>query len=308
MASTSTTVSNSLSGSSASTTPDAELALPHLPEKPIITIEPNQTWGRSNFRELWHARELLYFLTWRDLKVRYKQTVLGVVWVVMQPLMMTVIFTLFLGKLARVPSDGHPYSLLAYAGLLPWSFFSTAVIGSGTSLVGSAHLITKVYFPRIIIPAAAVAGRLVDFAISFLILIALMIYYDIRISAHLLMLPVIVLLVTLLALAVGLWVSATNVRFRDVGVALPVLIQLLMFLSPVVYPSTIVYSSNASRMLKALYMLNPLVGIIDNFRAAIFGTSFNWPSLAVASGLIFALLIFAAVAFRRAERTFADVV
>ena len=308
MASTSTTVANSLSGSTTPAPPDTEMALAHLPEKPIITIEPNQSFGRSTFRELWHARELLYFLTWRDLKVRYKQTVLGVVWVVMQPLMMTVIFTVFLGKLARVPSDGLPYALLAYAGLLPWTFFSTAVIGCGTSLVGNAHLITKVYFPRIIIPAAAVAGRLVDFTIAFAILIALMIYYHIRITTHFLMLPVVVLLLTLLALAVGLWVSATNVRFRDVGVALPVLIQLLMFLSPVVYPSTIVYSSNISQTLKALYILNPLVGIIDNFRAAVLGTAFNWTGLAVASGLSFALLIFAAVAFRRAERIFADVV
>jgi lipopolysaccharide transport system permease protein len=198
----------------------------HVAAQPPIILEPSSSWVSLNLRDLWIYRELLYFLTLRDVKVRYKQTILGVVWVVMQPLLTTIIFTVFLGLLVKVPSDGIPYPLFAYAGLLPWTFFSGAVANSSNSLVGSAHLITKVYFPRMIIPGAAVGARLVDFAISAVILVGLMIYYGVGLTWSILMLPALVVLIMLLTLGLGMWTSALNVKYRDVGVALPVLIQL----------------------------------------------------------------------------------
>jgi lipopolysaccharide transport system permease protein len=278
-----------------------------LPEEPLVVIEPKKAWSALDLRDVWAFRELLYFLTWRDVKVRYKQTLFGVAWVVVQPLLSTLIFTAFLGKLARVPSDGLPYPLFVYAAILPWTFFSQAVVNSGNSLVNSAHLITKVYFPRMIIPAAAVAARLLDFAIAFVILLGLMFYYGIRLGAGMLLLPFLTLLVALLAFALGMWLSAINVKYRDVGVALPVLIQFWMFASPVVYPASLVYASNLSQTWKVLYMLNPLVGIIENFRAAIFGTPFNWSALAVTCAFAIVMLVGGAYEFRRMERQFADV-
>jgi lipopolysaccharide transport system permease protein len=256
-------------------------------QQPLITIENRKSWIGLDLRELWHYRELLYFLTWRDVKVRYKQTVIGVLWVVLQPLLSTIIFTIFLGKLARVPSDGLPYALFAYAGLLPWTFFSMAITTSGNSLVGSAHLITKVYFPR---------------------MVAFMIYYGVSFSWHIIMLPPLVLLLAFLALAIGMWISATNVKYRDVGVALPVLVQFWMFASPIVYSSTLVYQSKVARGWKLLYSLNPLVGVIDNFRAALFGTAFNWPGLGITIALTVVMLVYGAYDFRRMERNFADIV
>lgn len=279
-----------------------------LPENPIITIRKSSGFAALNLRELWAFRELLYFLAWRDVKVRYKQTLIGVAWVVMQPLLSTLIFTIFLGKLARVPSDGIPYPIFVYAGLLPWTLFSNAVTGSGNSLVGSANLITKVYFPRMIIPGASVGARLLDFAIAFIILIGLMLYYGVALTWELLLLPVLIVLVTLLALAVGTWASAMNVKYRDVVAVLPVLVQFLMFVSPVVYPSSIVYSAGIGNGWKLLYTLNPLVGIIDNFRAALLGRPFNWPALAVSAAFTLALLVYATYEFRRMERSFADVI
>src|SRR5215212_6657059 len=192
------------------TTPDP--AALRLPDEPLTTIEPSKSWSALNLRDLWNYRELLYFLTWRDVKVRYKQTALGVAWVVMQPLLSTVIFTVFLGGLARIPSEGAPYPLFVFTGLLPWTFFAAAVVGSGNSLVGSSHLITKVYFPRMIIPGASVCARLLDFLISFAILGGLMLYYGAAPNwGMLLWLPALVALVTLLALGVGMWTSAVNV-------------------------------------------------------------------------------------------------
>lgn len=274
-----------------------------LPDEPLVIIEPSKTWAGMDLRDLWSYRELLYFLTWRDLKVRYKQTILGVAWVVMQPLLTTIIFTLFLGKLARVPSDGLPYPLFVYAGLLPWSFFAGAVTNSSNSLVGSAHLITKVYFPRMIIPGAAVGGRLVDFAIAFLILVGMMVYYGVAITWGLVMLPVLVALITLLALSIGMWTSALNVKYRDIGVALPVLIQLWMFASPIIYPSSLV-----PEKWRWLYALNPLVGIIEGFRAALFGREFDWLALAVSTIIALILLVYSIYTFRRMEKSFADVI
>ena len=276
---------------------------PPLPDKPLAVIEPSKPWEAVDFGALWASRELLFFLTWRDLKVRYRQTSLGVSWVVIQPLLTTLVFTVFLGNLVRVPSDGIPYVLFAYSGLLPWTFFANAVANSGNSLVSNAHLITKVYFPRLIIPAAAIAGRLVDFAVAFVILAGLMIYYRVPVTASILMLPVLVALITLLAMGLSMWVSALNVKYRDVGIALPVLLQLWMFVSPVTYPTSLVPES-----WRWVYSLNPMVGIIEGFRGALFGRGVNLSALAGSAAVAVVLFAYSAFAFRRMEKTFVDVV
>lgn len=273
------------------------------PTQYLVTIEATRSWVPLNLGDLWAYRELLYFMTWRDLKVRYKQTALGIGWVVMQPLLTTLIFSIFLGKLARLNSDDIPYPIFVFAGLLPWTFFSGAVTNSGNSLVSSAHLITKVYFPRLIIPAAAIGARLVDFAIAFVILILMMLYYRVPLTLSILMLPVLIGLITLFALAVGTWTSALNVKYRDVGVALPVLIQLWMFVSPVLYPASYV-----PQEYRWIYALNPIVGIVENLRSALFDKPFDWVALALSFVITFALLIYAAYDFRRMERTFADII
>ena len=268
-----------------------------------MVLEPGNSWTALNIRDLWQYRELFYFLIWRDVKVRYKQTVLGVVWVVLQPLLATLIFTVFLGVLARVPSDGLPYALVVYTGLLPWTFFSTAVTGSSTSIVGSAHLVTKVYFPRMIIPGAAIGGRLVDFAVALLLLVPIMFYYRITPTRNLLMLPVLILAITLFTWGLGMWISALNVRYRDVGVILPVTIQLWMFVSPVAYPVSLVPAN-----WRWLYFLNPLAGIIEGFRAAILGVAFSWGPLAYSGVVTLILFFYAAHVFRRMEKSFADII
>jgi lipopolysaccharide transport system permease protein len=286
-------------------TSSAAIATPSsdLPDEPLFVIEASKSRLPLDLREIWTYHELLYFLTWRDLRVRYKQTILGATWVVLQPLLTTLIFTIVLGKLARVPSDGLPYSLFVYAALLPWTFFASAISGSSNSLVGSANLITKVYFPRMIIPAAAIGGRLVDFAVGFVILVPLMIYYGVPVTRAVLMLPVLVALVALLALGFGMWASAMNVRYRDVGVVVPVLLQFWMFASPVVYPLSLVPAKY-----QLLYSLNPLVGVLEGFRSSLFGREINWPALGISTVFTLALLVYSAYSFRHMEKTFADVV
>lgn len=274
-----------------------------LPDKPLTVIEPSRSWEAPDVGAVWAFRELLFFLTWRDLKVRYRQTALGVSWVVIQPLLTTIIFTVFLGNLVGVRSDGAPYILFAYAGLLPWTFFTNAVANSGNSLVSNAHLITKVYFPRLIIPAAAVAGRLIDFAVGFVILVGFMIYFRVPVTRSVLMIPALVLLLTLFSMGLGMWVSALNVKYRDVGIALPVLLQLWMFVSPVVYPSSLVPEG-----WRWLYSLNPMVGIIEGFRDALFGRDFDYFALAGSALAALALFVYSAFAFRRMEKMFADIV
>ncbi|HEX6183011.1 MAG TPA: ABC transporter permease [Pyrinomonadaceae bacterium] len=286
----------------ANTTPQRQAPRP-LPDEPVATIGAGRPWWALNLSELWPYRELLYFLIWRDVKVRYKQTALGVAWVVMQPLLSTLVFTIFLGYLARVPSDLVPYPLFAFAGLMLWTFFSSAVTGSGSSIVGSANLITKVYFPRMLIPAASVCGRLVDFSVAFVVLAGLMLYYGIAPTWQLLWLPMLIALLTLLAVGVGMWASAVNVKYRDVGVALPVLVQFWMFASPVVYPAILV-----PREWRWLYNLNPLVGILEGFRSALFGRSLDWAALSFSAGLTLVLLVYSSYTFRRMEKGFADVV
>lgn len=274
-----------------------------LPGEPSDIIEPSRSWEAVDLRNFWTYRELLYFLIWRDIKVRYKQAVLGIAWVALQPLLTTLIFTIFLSKLAHVPSDDIPYPIFAYAGLLPWMFFANSVTIGGNSLVGSSNLITKVYFPRIIIPSAAVGARLVDFAIAFVILAGLMIYYGLHLTWHLAMLPALMALIVLFSLGVVMWASALNVKYRDIGVALPVLIQLWMFVSPVIYPSSVIPPK-----WQWAYFLNPLAGIIENFRAALLGRQFNWSALAVATAITLALVVYSAYTFRRMEKSFADLV
>jgi lipopolysaccharide transport system permease protein len=273
------------------------------PAQPLVTIEPRKSLSWTDLRDVWVYRELLYFLVWRDLKVRYKQTTVGVAWVVLQPILTTLVFSVFLGMLARVPSDGVPYSIFVFAGLLPWTFLSGALNSSGNSLVGSAHLITKVYFPRILIPIAAIGARLVDFLISFVVLAGMLAFYRMAPTVNLLMLLPLILLVTLLTLAVGLLASASNVRYRDVGVLLPVLVQLWMFASPVVYPLTLV-----PPRYRTLFSLNPLVGIITGFRSAVLGLPFEWIPIAVSTAITIVLLVLAIILFRRTERYFADII
>ena len=274
-----------------------------LLSEPLVRIRPAASWVPLNFKQVWSYRELLYFLMWRDVKVRYKQTVLGAAWAIIQPLFTMLIFTLFFGRLAGVPSDNVPYPVFVYAGLLIWTFFSNALTNSGNSLVGNQNLLTKVYFPRIIIPGATVGAGLVDLAISFLVLIGLMIYYDVGLTWGILLVPVILIFTTILALGVGMWTSALNVKYRDIRFALPFAIQLWMFLSPIIYPSTFVPAK-----WRWLLTLNPLTGLIDGFRAALFAQRINWATLAISIAITLAILVYAAYVFRRMERSFADIV
>ena len=274
-----------------------------LPEEPRIRIRASRAWQIVDLRDVWAHRELFYFLVWRDLKVRYKQTVLGAFWVILQPLLLTLIFVVFLGIVVRVPTEHVPYPLFLYAALLAWTFFSNAVASSSYSLVANAPMITKVYFPRVIVPAAAVAVRLFDFLIASLILLILIVYYGIHPTLTLLMMPLLVVHLTLLATAIGLWLSALNVKYRDVGTVNPVLLQVWMFVSPIIYPGSMVPAR-----WRAIYDLNPLVGIIENFRAALFGLPFSYGSLISSAVITLALLIYSAYFFRRMEDEFADVV
>lgn len=274
-----------------------------LPEQPLVIIEPSRSWIPLNLKDLWQYRDLLYILTMRDIKVRYKQTLLGALWAIIQPLFTMLIFSLLFGRLANMPSDGIPYPIFAFAGLLPWTFFSNAVTNSGNSLIGNSNLITKVYFPRMVIPVASVASGLIDFAVAFGLLILLMFYYGIAFSINLLMLPVLIVLTALLAIGIGMLMSALNVKYRDVRHALPFLIQLGMFASPIIYPLSLV-----PEKWQWLMLLNPLAGQIEAYRAAFFGKPFNWLALGISAVLTFVILIYSAYNFRRMEKTFADLV
>jgi lipopolysaccharide transport system permease protein len=275
----------------------------HLPAEPLVVIQPSNRWSILSFKDIWAYRELLFFLTWRDVKVRYKQTALGAAWAILQPLFMMIIFTIFFGRLAGVASAGIPYPLFALAGLVPWTFFSNAITASGNSLVGSANLITKVYFPRLIVPAAAMLAGLIDFLLAFLLLVILMIYYRVTPTVQMLFLPVLILLTALFSLGVGTWMSALNVKYRDVRFALPFLIQLWLFVSSVILPS-----SSIPPKWRWLIMLNPMSGIIEGYRAALFGLPFDWPALGIASALTIVVLLYAIYAFGRVERSFADII
>lgn len=272
-----------------------------LPDKPVVAIEPRKRWAALDLRDLWAYRELLYFLVWRDIKVRYKQTVLGAAWAIIQPLVTMIIFTYFFGKLARVPTDGVPYPIFFYTGLLLWTFFSNGVTNGANSLIGNSNLITKVYFPRLIIPSAAVGAGLLDFAIASILLIGLLIYYGFSpVLSYLMVLPL-VLLTTLFALGVGIWLSALNVKYRDIRYALPFTIQIWMFLSPIIYPSSLV-----PQEWRWVLSLNPLTGLVESFRAALFGRPLPWLALAYSAAFTLIMLVYASYNFRRMERTFAE--
>ena len=248
-------------------------------------------------------RELFYFLAWRDVKVRYKQTALGAGWAILQPLISMIVFTMLFGRLARLPSDGQPYAIFSYAGLLPWNFFTNAVTNSSNSLVNSNNLITKVYFPRILVPTAAVGAALVDIAIASTMLLAIMPIYGVGFHASLLMLVPLVGLTALTAASLGIWTAALNVKYRDIRYALPFVIQLLMFLTPVIYPITFLPAR-----WRWVLRLNPLSGIIEGFRDAIFGRPFNWNGLAISVAVTLILLLAAALTFSRMEEEFADII
>lgn len=269
---------------------------------PSITID-SQAPPAFEIRELWAFRDLLYFLVWRDIKVRYRQTLVGIGWAILQPLLAMVILTVVFGRSARLPSEGVPYPLFAYAGLLAWTFFSNAVFSSSNSIVGNGPLITKIYFPRLLVPVGAVVARSLDFAIAFLLLVVLMAWYGTPFTPQLLILPLLAAMTMLFALACGLWLSALNVRYRDVNVALPHVLQFLMFATPVFYSATMLPGR-----LQWLARLNPLAVLIEGYRSAFFGRAFNWPALTVCAAIGLLLLGVSVASFRRMERQFADLV
>jgi lipopolysaccharide transport system permease protein len=270
----------------------------------IVHIRPSKGWVSLRLGELFEYRELLYFLVWRDIKVRYKQTALGASWAVIQPFFTMVVFSLFFGRLAKVPSDGIPYPIFSFAALVPWTFFATSLTNSSNSLVGSANLIKKVYFPRLAIPIATVLSGLVDFAIAFAMLGLMMVWYGITPSIHALWLPFFLLLALVTSLGVGLWLSAMNVQYRDVKYVVPFLTQFWLFATPVAYPSSLLTGK-----WRPLFALNPMVGVVEGFRWSLLGTHTNPKSIiAVSSLAAIAILVSGAFYFRRMERTFADVV
>ena len=270
----------------------------------VFRIEPAKGWTAVGLRELWQYRELLYFLIWRDVKVRYKQTALGAAWAIIQPLFMMLVFSLFFGRLARVPSDGIPYPVFSFCALLPWQLFAHALTESSNSLVGNQNLITKVYFPRLVIPMAAVLGGVIDFLIAFAILLLLMLYYGIVPGWAILTLPAFLLLGIATALGVGLWLSALNVQYRDVRYTINFLVQFWLFATPVAYPSSLI-----PEKWRVFYGLNPMAGVVEGFRWALLGKSeppgmMLWVSVAV----VLLLLLGGLYYFRRMEQEFADVV
>ena len=272
-------------------------------EPPALLIDANAAGLSLNLTELWRYRELLYFLTLRDVKLRYKQTMLGAAWAVIQPLCAMLLFTLVFGRLARLPSDDIPYPLFAYAGLVPWTFFANAIANAANSLVGSTSLVTKVYFPRLIIPAAPVLAGLVDLAVALLLLAPLLIYYRIALTWRLLFLPLFILLATLLAFGVGMLLAALNVKYRDIRYALPFLVQLWLFASPVIYPLSL-----APPKWKWIFTLNPMTGIIEGTRSSLFARPFDWTAIAASLLVTLGVVGFAAFFFRRVEDDFADVI
>jgi lipopolysaccharide transport system permease protein len=269
-----------------------------------LTIRPPSGWASIGLKELWDYRELLYFLMWRDIKVRYKQTALGAAWAIIQPFFMMIVFSLFFGRLGKIPSDGIPYPVFVYCALLPWQLFSFALSESSNSLVGNQNLITKVYFPRLVVPISAVLGGLIDFAIAFVILLAMMAYYGIVPGIAIVTLPLFILLAVMTALGVGLWLSALNVQYRDVRYTIGFLTQFWLFATPVAYPSSLIPAK-----WRALYGLNPMAGVVEGFRWALLGKA-DPPGalLAVSVGVVILILVGGLYYFRRMEQTFADIV
>ena len=271
---------------------------------PVIVVKPSKGWISLKLRETWQYRELLYFLTWRDIKVRYKQTVLGAAWAIVQPFFTMVVFSLFFGKLAKVPSDGIPYPIFAYAALVPWTFFANGLSQSSNSLVGSANLIKKVYFPRLVVPISSVISGVFDFILAFVVLLGMMLYYGIFPTVNIVWLPLLLLLTLTTSLGVGLWLSTLNVQFRDVSYIVPFLTQFWLFATPIAYPSSLL-----PQPWRTLYGINPMVGVVEGFRWALLGTdTAPGPIIIVSSLVALALLVGGTFYFRRLEKSFADVI
>ena len=267
-----------------------------------LVIRPSQGWVPLNLTDIWRYRELVFFLTWRDISVRYKQTVLGAAWAIIQPFFTMIVFTVFFHNFGKIPSDGLPYPVFAYCALLPWQLFAYSLGESGNSLVANQNLITKVYFPRFIIPLSSTLSGLMDFVIAFVVLLGMMAFYGIRPTSAVWTLPLFILLAIVTALGAGLWLSALNVEYRDVRYAIPFLTQFWLFLTPIAYPSSIVPTQ-----WRALYGINPMVGVVEGFRWALLGSG-NAPGLMVVVSVLaaLALLVSGMFYFRRMERTFAD--
>jgi lipopolysaccharide transport system permease protein len=282
--------------------------VPPQPSTPIDTdfdlvIEPSRGWVSLQLRHVWEFRELLYFLVWRDLKVRYKQTVLGAAWAILQPLFTMVVFSLFFGRLAKMPSDGLPYPIFAYAALVPWGFFANGLVGAADSLVGNSNLIKKVYFPRLIVPMSAVLSGALDFVLAFVVLLAMMAYFHVWPTMNVVFLPAFFLLAFTTSLGVGLWLSALNVQFRDVRHTVSFLIQAWLFCTPIAYPSSLL-----PEPWRSLYGLNPMAGVVEGFRWALLGTPAPGAIIWVSMLASLAVLVGGAFYFRRMERIFADTV
>ncbi len=272
---------------------------------PVLRIEPSKGWVSLKLSEVWESRELLYFLVWRDIKVRYKQTVLGAAWAIIQPFFTMVVFSVFFGRLAKMPSDGIPYPIFSYAALVPWTFFAHGLTQASNSLVGGARLIRKVYFPRLTMPIATVLSGIVDFALAFIVLLGMMLAYDIVPTVNTLWLPLFLLLALITSLGTGLWFSAMNVQFRDVRYTVPFITQFWMFATPIAYPSSLIENP----LLRTLYGINPMAGVVEGFRWALLGTDTAPGPITIVSCLAaLALLVSGAFYFRRMEKTFADVV
>jgi len=273
-------------------------------EYPTVTIEPSQGWVSLNLKDLWLYRELIYFLTWRDIKIRYKQTVLGVAWAVLQPLLTVLIFSFIFGKVANIGSDGMPYPVFSLAGVAPWTFFQAGLNFSANSLVASSNMIKKVYFPRLIIPMASILSGLVDLAVSMVLLGAMMAWYRVPLTPKALWLPLLLMLTLVTSLGAGLWLSALNVQYRDVRYVVPFLMQFWMYATPVVYPS-----SRLPEPWRTLMGLNPMAGVVEGFRWSLLGARTQpGPLIAVSALVAVAILVMGALYFRRMEKTFADVV
>lgn len=272
--------------------------------KTVTLIRPSRGWISLRLNEVWEYRELLYFLIWRDIKVRYKQTIIGGAWAIIQPFFTMVVFSLFFGWLAKIPSDGIPYPIFSYAALVPWMFFANGLSQSSDSLVGNANLIKKVYFPRLAIPTAAVLSGIVDFVLAFSVLLIMMFFYGIIPTWNIVWLPAFLILTLMTSLGVGLWFSAMNVQFRDVRYTVPFLIQFWLFSTPIAYPSSLL-----SEPWRTVYAINPMVGVVEGFRWALLGTNTApGPIIIVSSMAAFMVLVSGAFYFRRMEKTFADVV
>lgn len=279
----------------------AEIAVEHLP---LLLIRPTTGWISLGLGELWHYRELVYFLAWRDIKLRYKQTVLGALWAIIQPFFTMVVFSLFFGRLGGMPSDDIPYPIFSFAALVPWTFFANGLAQSANSLVGNVDLIKRVYFPRLAAPLATVLSGVVDFVLAFLVLLAMMLYYRITPGINVLWLPLFLLLAFVTALGVGLWLSAMNVQFRDIRYVIPFLTQFWLFITPIAYPSSLL-----PQPWRTLYGINPMAGVVEGFRWALLDVDTRpGPIVAVSALMAVALLLSGAYYFRRMEKTFADVV